>query len=166
MLPPYSSSQHAAKLMGGGNGHPHSLAHTHPRSVHSQAPVTSQAMNARLLMSLSHSGGPTRLPAAKSHMQMPYGLSSHLSAGGMPGGFCPLNTNGYGRPGLPQPLHPEKLPSDLDDMSIEKFEFDMETVLHDTLMDGDSLDFNFEPMVTQQGFSHGVKTTTHSWVSG
>lgn len=166
MLPPYSSSQHTAKLMGGGNGHPHSLSHTHPHNVHSQAPAPSPAMNGRLLMSLSHTGGTTRLPTAKSPMQMPYGFSSHLSGGGMPGGFCPLNTNGYGRPGLPQPLHPEKLPSDLDDMSIEKFEFDMETVLHETLMDGDSLDFNFEPMVTQQGFSHGVKTTTHSWVSG
>ncbi|KAF7668219.1 hypothetical protein LDENG_00026120 [Lucifuga dentata] len=126
MLPPYSSSHHGVKLMGGGNGHPH----------------------------------------AKSPMQMPYGLSGHLSGGGMPGGFCPLNTNGYGRPGPPQPSHPEKLPSDLDDMSIERFEFDMESVLHDTLMDGDSLDFNFEPMVTQQGFPHGVKTTNHSWVSG
>lgn len=170
MLPPYSSGQHAAKLMGGGSAHPHVLAHTHGRSAHGQAPVTSPAMNGRLLMSLSHNGGhnggPARLPAVKGPMQMPYGLSSHLSAGGMPGGFCPLSTNGYGRPGLPQPLHPEKLPSDLDDMSIEKFEFDMETVLHDTLMDGDSLDFNFEPMMTQQGFSHGVKSTTHSWVSG
>nr|XP_040040741.1 forkhead box protein O1-A isoform X2 [Gasterosteus aculeatus aculeatus] len=170
MLPPYSSGQHAAKLMGGGSAHPHVLGHTHGRSAHGQAPVTSPAMNGRLLMSLSHNGGhnggPARLPAVKGPMQMPYGLSSHLSAGGMPGGFCPLSTNGYGRPGLPQPLHPEKLPSDLDDMSIEKFEFDMETVLHDTLMDGDSLDFNFEPMMTQQGFSHGVKSTTHSWVSG
>ncbi|AWO98693.1 Forkhead box O1.a [Scophthalmus maximus] len=166
MLPPYSSSQHAVKLMGGGNGHLHALSHTHPHNVHSQGPATSLAMNGRLLMSLSHGGGSTRLPAAKSPMQMPYGISSHLSGVGMPGGFCPLNTNGYGRPGLPPPTHPEKLPSDLDDMSIEKFEFDMETVLHDTLMDGDSLDFNFEPMVTQQGFPHGVKSTTHSWVSG
>nr|XP_046245642.1 forkhead box protein O1-A [Scatophagus argus] len=166
MLPPYSSSQHAAKLMGGGNSHPHGLSHTHPHGVHSQAPATSPAMNGRLLMPLSHSGGTTRLPTAKSPIQMPYGLSSHLSGGCVPGGFCPLNTNGYGRPGLAHPSHPEKLPSDLDDMPIEKFEFDMETVLHDTLMDGDSLDFNFEPMVTQQGFSHGVKTTTHSWVSG
>lgn len=117
-------------------------------------------------MSLNYSGGAARLPTAKSQMQMPYGLSAHLGGGGMPGGFCPLNTNGYGRPGLSAPSHQEKLPSDLDDMSIEKFEFDMETVLHDTLMDGDSLDFNFEPVVTQQGFPHGVKTTTHSWVSG
>ncbi|XP_041850180.1 forkhead box protein O1-A [Melanotaenia boesemani] len=166
MLPPYSSSQHAAKLMAGGNGHPHGLSHSHPHNVRSQAPATLPAMNGRLLMSLSYSGGNSRLPTAKSPMQMPYGLSSHLSGGGMPGGFGPLNTNGYGRPGMSAPSHAEKLPSDLDDMSIEKFEFDMETVLHETLMDGDSLDFNFEPVVTQQSFPHGVKTTTHSWVSG
>lgn len=165
MLPPYSSSQHAAKLIGGGNGHPHGLPHAHPHNVH-QAPVTSSAMNGRLLMPLNHSGGSSCLPSVKSPMQMSYGLSGHLSGGCMPGSFCSLNTNGYSRPGMPQPVHPEKLPSDLDDMSIEKFEFDMETVLHETLMDGDSLDFNFEPMVTQQGFPHGVKTTTHSWVSG
>lgn len=159
MLPPYSSSQHAPKLMSGGNGHMHALSHGHTHSVHNQA------KNGRLLMSL-HGGGSAHLAATKSPMQMSYGISSHHGGGGMPGGFCPLNTNGYGRLGPMLPSHPEKLPSDLDDMSIEKFEFDMETVLHDTLMDGDSLDFNFEPMVTPQGFTHGVKTTTHSWVSG
>lgn len=171
MLPPYSSSQHAGgKLIGGGgvggNGHPHALSHVHHHNLR-QGPITSAAMNGRLLMPLNHGGGvSTCLPSVKNPMQMSYGLSGHLGAGGMPGGFCPLNTNGYGRPGMPPPLHQEKLPSDLDDMSIERFEFDMETVLHETLMDGDSLDFNFEPMVTQQGFPHGVKTTTHSWVSG
>ncbi|XP_037123814.1 forkhead box protein O1-A isoform X2 [Syngnathus acus] len=155
MLPPYSG-QHVAKLMA--RAHPHGLPHAHPH-----------AMNGRLLMSLNHGGGGSApLPSAKNQMQMAYGLPGHLGGGGgmAPGGFCPLNTNGYGRLGLAPPPHPEKLPSDLDDMSIEKFEFDMETVLHETLMDGDSLDFNFEPMATQQGFPHGVKTTTHSWVSG
>uniref|UniRef100_A0A3Q0T9N7 Forkhead box O1 a n=1 Tax=Amphilophus citrinellus TaxID=61819 RepID=A0A3Q0T9N7_AMPCI len=152
MLPPYNSSQHAAKLMGGGSSHPHGLSHSQPHSVHSSASAASLAMNGHLLMSLNYGGGATRLPTAKGPMQMPYGLSGHLGGGGMPGGFLPS--------------HPEKLPSDLDDMSLEKFEFDMDTVLHDTLMDGDSLDFNFEPVVAQQGFPHGVKTTTHSWVSG
>ncbi|XP_053728349.1 forkhead box protein O1-A [Synchiropus splendidus] len=165
MLPPYSRGQHPAKLMAGGNGHPHSLAHSHPHSVHPQGLSHPPAMNGRLLMSLNHSGVPPRLPGTKNPMQMPYGLSNHLG-GGMSSNYCPLNTNGYGRPGPPPASHPEKLPSDLDDMSIEKFEFDMETVLHDTLMDGDSLDFNFDPTVAQQGFPHGVKTTTHSWVSG
>ncbi|XP_012730677.2 forkhead box protein O1-A [Fundulus heteroclitus] len=166
MLPPYSSAQHVAKLMAGGSAHPHALSHPHPHNVHGQGQATSAAMNGRLLMSLSYSGGSMRLPVAKSPMQMPYSLPGHHGGGGMPGSFCPLNTNGYGRAGMSAPSHMEKLPSDLDDMSIEKFEIDMERVLHDTLMDGDSLDFNFEPVVTQQGFPHGVKTTTHSWVSG
>ncbi|XP_014836744.1 PREDICTED: forkhead box protein O1-A-like [Poecilia mexicana] len=164
MLPPYSSSQHAVKLMAGGSAHPHGLSH--PHNVHSQGQAASPAMNGRLLMSLSYNGGGARLPVTKSPMQMPYGLPGHLGGGGMPGSFCPLNTNGYGRVGMSVPSHMEKLPSDLDDMSIEKFEIDVERVLHETLMDGDSLDFNFEPVVTQQGFPHGVKTTTHSWVSG
>ncbi|XP_020785066.2 forkhead box protein O1-A [Boleophthalmus pectinirostris] len=157
MLPPYNSTQH--KIMGV-NGHP-CLPHPHPHNMHSQPPAhTPPSMNGRMLMSLNQN----RLPSVKTPMHMPYG--HHHGGGGIPGSFCPLNTNGYGRPGPPPPSHSEKLPSDLDDMSIERFEFDMETVLHDTLMDGDSLDFNFEPVVGQQGFPHGVKTTTHSWVSG
>ncbi|KAK1883063.1 Forkhead box protein O1-B [Dissostichus eleginoides] len=59
--------------------------------------------------------------------------------------------------------HQERLPSDLDNVSIERLECDMETVLHDTLMDGGALDFNFDPSA---GFPQRVKTTTHSWVSG
>ncbi|XP_034147908.1 forkhead box protein O1-A [Esox lucius] len=176
ILPPYNTSQHGRG--GGGEGRSHSLPHPH-----SQAPPTPvSSMNSRALMSLSsmsHGGGGgngSRL-GGKNPMQMPYALASHLGAGGIPGGFCPHSTNGFGRPSLGLPPaphhhlhhhpHQEKLPSDLDDMSIERFECDMESILHDTLMDGDSLDFNFEPMVTSQGFTtHAVKTTTHSWVSG
>uniref|UniRef100_A0A8C4YX77 Forkhead box O1 a n=1 Tax=Gadus morhua TaxID=8049 RepID=A0A8C4YX77_GADMO len=163
MLPSYSSVQHGAKRLQHGLAHPRQQ----PHNLLNQSPVA--PMNGgRLLMSLNHVGGSTRLPALKSPMQMPYGLVSHLGGvGGLPLGYCPLSTNGYGRPGplLPQ-HHTERLPSDLDDMSIERFECDVESIIHDTLMDGDSLDFNFEPMVTQPGFNHGVKTTTHSWVSG
>ncbi|KAM6946301.1 forkhead box protein O1-A [Aplochiton taeniatus] len=188
MLPPYNAGgggggrggggggggQHGSKLMGGGGGgggntHPHGLSHQHPHphphGGHSVALPTSAAINGRALMSLA---GGRVLPPGKSPMQMSYGLPGHLGAGGVGGvpGYCLLNTNGYGRPGPPQAPYPEKLPSDLDDMSIERFECDMESILHDTLMDGDSLDFNFEPMAAQQGFSHVVQTTTHSWVSG
>ncbi|XP_052324873.1 forkhead box protein O1-A-like [Oncorhynchus keta] len=190
-LPSYNASQHGGGGGGGGRGgslHPHPHSHPHPHALphpqthphlHNQTPPTSvSSMNSCNLMSLSslsHSGGVgngTRL-GVKNPMQVPYGLSTHVGHGGMPDGFCPINTNGYGCPGLglpPAPHHHhhlEKLPSDLDDMSIERFECDMESILHDTLMDGDPLDFNFEPMVTSQGFTtHGVKTTTHGWVSG
>lgn len=169
LLPPYTSTR--GELMGGGAAHTHTLSH--PHTMHSQAPPTSVAMNGRTLhplTSMSHVSVSGRLGPIKSAMQMPYGASSHLSGGGL--SFCSLNGNGYSRGHSLQPehqhqLHMEKLPSDLDGMPVERFECDMESILHDTLMDGDSLDFNFDPMASQQGFPpHGVKTTTHSWVSG
>lgn len=164
MLPPYSSAQN--DLVGG------SHALSHPHSMHGQAPPTSVAMNGRTLHHLTtigHSGVAGRLGSIKSAMQMQYG--SHLAGGGGLPPYCSLNTNGYGRsPGLiphHQQQHLEKLPSDLDGMPVARFECDVESILHDTLMDGESLDFNFDPMASQQGFQpHSVKTTTHSWVSG
>ncbi|XP_012686391.2 forkhead box protein O1-A [Clupea harengus] len=194
MLPLYSSpgggagAQHARSELMSTGGQPHgshALPPPHPHAhgvVHNQGPPTSVAMNGRPMLplaSMSHgSGGPAgRLGTVKTALSMPFNPAAHLG-GGIGGGpltYCTLhspNTNGYGRPGSllqhqSQHSHLEKLPSDLDDMSIERFECDVESVLHDTmLMDGDSLDFNFEPVVPQQGFPHGVKTTTHSWVSG
>ncbi|KPP70760.1 forkhead box protein O1-like [Scleropages formosus] len=172
MLPPYSTQTQqgpGAKMMSQ-HPHPHPHQHPHQHTVHGQAPPTTVALNGRALhplISMSHAPAQSRLAAIKQHMQLPHG--QQLQPGGTGGllpGYCGISANGYGRPGLPQPYPHEKLPSDLDGMSVERFECDMESVLHDALMDGDSLDFNFEPMVTQQGFVHGVKTTTHSWVSG
>uniref|UniRef100_A0A8C5EI51 Forkhead box protein O1-A-like n=1 Tax=Gouania willdenowi TaxID=441366 RepID=A0A8C5EI51_GOUWI len=62
-------------------------------------------------------------------------------------------------------LHAERLPSDLDNVYIERFECDLESVLHDTLMDGGGLDFNFDAAAAPHGFPQRVKTTSHSWVS-
>ncbi|KAL2096632.1 hypothetical protein ACEWY4_008780 [Coilia grayii] len=171
--------------------HPHSHGHAHGAHVHSQGPPNSVAMNGHPMLPLANmshgtGGGPAgRLGTVKTSLHMPFNPAAHLNSGGGGGGgmggapltYCTLHShiaNGYGRPGGASLLqhqslhaHPEKLPSDLDDMSIERFECDVESVLHDTLMDGDSLDFNFEPVVPQQGFPHGgVKTTTQSWVSG
>ncbi|XP_056329893.1 forkhead box protein O1-A isoform X2 [Danio aesculapii] len=168
MLPPYSSGRN--ELMGGGPTHSHTLSH--PHNIHGQAPPTSVALNGRSLHPLTaigHSSVGGRLGSGKSPMQMQYGGSGHLG-GGLPP-YCSISSNGYGRgPGMmphQQLQHLEKLPSDLDGMPIERFECDVESILHDTLMDGESLDFNFDPMNSQQGFvPHSVKTTTHSWVSG
>ncbi|XP_006628257.1 forkhead box protein O1-A [Lepisosteus oculatus] len=159
----YSGGQPThGKMMSPSGAHTH--AHTHPHAVHSQSPA---AMNGRPLThpmtTMSHSVGLSRLSTVKTPLQLPLGQSLHMNP--LPP-YCTVNSsNGYGRMGIPS-AHQEKLPSDLDDMSIERFECDMESILHDTLMDGDSLDFNFDPMVPTQGFPHGVKTTTHSWVSG
>ncbi|XP_028855622.1 forkhead box protein O1-A-like [Denticeps clupeoides] len=169
MLPPYASgvsgsgtgAQHGRGEMLGSGGHtmaPH-------RVVHAQAPPTAVAMNGRTMLPLNSMG---RLGTVKTSMPLPFNPAVHMGGGdGVLPSYCMTLHNGYGRPGgILQPPHPDKLPSDLDGMSIERFECDVETILNETLMDGDSLDFNFEPMVTQQGFVHGVKTTTHSWVSG
>ncbi|MGH0155268.1 UNVERIFIED_CONTAM: hypothetical protein FKN15_028760 [Acipenser sinensis] len=154
-MPSYAPQRPHNKMMSPGGTHPH-VVHNQPLSV----------MNGRALshpMTMAHSVGMSRLSTVKTPMQVPHNLPLHMN---MMHPYNVLNSsNGYGRMGLIT-AHQEKLPSDLDGMSIERLECDMESVLHDTLMDGDSLDFNFDPMVPNQGFSHSVKTTTHSWVSG
>lgn len=168
MLPPYGNGR--AELMGGGASHGHVLSHSH--QMHGQAQPTSLSLNGRTLHPLSGLSHTGRVGPVKPPMSMQYGASGHMGGGGPgPGGlsYCNMNGNGYGPgPNLHTIQHMEKLPSDLDGMPVERFECDMESILHDTLMDGDTLDFgdNFDSM-TQQGFPpHGVKTTTHSWVSG
>ncbi|GAA6107630.1 forkhead box protein O1-B [Tachysurus ichikawai] len=163
VLPPYSAQGHmgqAGKAMGS-----HTHGHTHTS--------TAVGMNRCALLPQGHLG---------RHGNMkPYPLLSHMGGGGggavdsTPPSYCIVNSNGFHRhaPVLPHHHHHhhhnhlERLPSDLDDMAIERLECDVESVLHDTLMDGDALDFNFDPAASQQGFIHtAVKSNTHSWVSG
>ena len=72
-------------------------------------------------------------------MQTPLGHSGHA----VPANYGSCN-GGYGGPvpGHLRGQYPERLPSDLDNMSLERFECDMESVLYETLMDGGALDFN------------------------
>lgn len=159
VLPSYASQ---GQMGQGGKmiAHPHLLAH--PRSLH---PLPSQTMGMNGCALMPH-GHPIRLGNMKPQPHLPH--HAQLGRGGGEAGM-PSYTNGFHRHG-PVPhhhhSHPERLPSDLDDMSIEQLDCDVETVLHDTLMDGDALDFNFDPMSSQQNFPHGVKSNTHSWVSG
>lgn len=146
------------------HAHPHTHLHLNAHPLH-QMPSPPMGMNGCTLVPHGHPG---RLGNMKPHL--PHNHPVHLGrGGGEPGLPSYTNGNGFHRHGtLHHHLHghPERLPSDLDDMSIEQLECDVETVLHDTLMDGDALDFNFDPMNSQQSFSHGVKTSTHNWVSG
>uniref|UniRef100_A0A3B1IXX8 Forkhead box O1 b n=1 Tax=Astyanax mexicanus TaxID=7994 RepID=A0A3B1IXX8_ASTMX len=187
VLPPYSA--HGQLGQGGKLTAPHAQTHghpnTHPRSIHPQLPSTTVSINGCGLLPLGH---PIRHGSVKPYSHLTHGQAPHHGedrGGGAvdttaPPSYCNVNGNGYHRsvPGQHHHHHHhhhhshlERLPSDLDDMSIERLECDVETVLHDTLMDGDALDFNFDPMSSQQAYSHtgvaqGVKTTTHSWVSG
>lgn len=150
----------------------HQVPHVNTQVIHSHGLLTSGDLNNSSMIPLtsltSLSGAPPHVTGGKTCLQLlPRGHPSHasgvLAAGYVSGG------NSYREL---HPLHPhshhhqERLPSDLDSVSIERFECDMETVLHDTLMDGGSLDFNFDPAAAPHGFPQRVKTTTHSWVPG
>lgn len=174
LMPTYSSQGH----VGGHNGvkmmnplQSHPVPHASPQVIHSHGPLTSQDLNNSSMIPLtsltSLSGAPPHMTSGKMCLQLlPRGHTAHAS--NVPVGYA-SGSNGYREL---HPVHPhghhhqERLPSDLDSVSIERFECDMETVLHDTLMDGGSLDFNFDPAAAQHGFPQRVKTTTHSWVPG
>ncbi|MEQ2220469.1 hypothetical protein ILYODFUR_005829, partial [Ilyodon furcidens] len=144
----------------------HTGLHVNPQTIQSHGPAPSRDLNTCNMIPLtsliSLSGAPQRLNRLRTCMQPPQGHPAHTND------FSASYTNSYMELNSVQPHshHQERLPSDLDNMSIEKLECDLETVLHDTLMDGGALDFNFDPAAGPHGFPQRVKNTTHSWVSG
>ncbi|KAJ3589125.1 hypothetical protein NHX12_009973 [Muraenolepis orangiensis] len=163
-LPSYSGREYVGVHEGAIHTHPGSRRHT----MHRHGPARSQdpnSCNMIPLTSISLTRGPPRMTNPRTCMQMPLGHSGHTGA-------IPANYgSSYGGYGGPVPGHfrgqyPERLPSDLDNMSLERFECDMESVIHETLMDGDGLDFNFDPTGSPQLFAQRVKNSSHSWVSG
>ncbi|KAF3705956.1 Forkhead box protein O1-A [Channa argus] len=168
LMPTYSSQSH----VGGHNGvkmtnpsRSHSVPQANPQSLQSQGPSTSRDLNSCNMIPLtsmtSLSGAPSQMTSLKTCMQLPQGHTNDVPASYRSNkGYRELNSV------HPHGHHHERLPSDLDNMSIERLECDMESVLHETLMDGGALDFNFDPAAGPHGFPQRVKTTTHSWVSG
>ncbi|XP_042562421.1 forkhead box protein O1-A-like [Clupea harengus] len=141
--------------------HPHTIPHQYPQEVHRQLNPAAVSMNGcgpqphRQLnpatfgmngcgpQPLGHSDGTGCLGSLRTYTQLGQAHPMVHSGG------TPLvhhsNRNGFVRPRPSQqhPGHlsrPERLPSDLDGMSIEHFECDMESVLLDTFMDEDALD--------------------------
>uniref|UniRef100_A0A8D0HK65 Forkhead box O1 n=1 Tax=Sphenodon punctatus TaxID=8508 RepID=A0A8D0HK65_SPHPU len=151
----YSSQTPHNKMMTP-SAHPHQ-AHVPPTSV-----VNGRALS-HTVNTMSHTSGLSRLSTVKTSLQVPM---IHPMQMNNINPYAAVNIcNGYGRVGIVS-LHQEKLPSDLDDMLIERLDCDMESIIRNDLMDGETLDFNFDSVLPNQGFSHSVKTTTHSWVSG
>lgn len=130
-----------------------------PPSLHSQVPAASRGLNICDMIPL------TSLTGLSGASQRVTGLGPPAHANGFPAGFNYRDLNSV-YTHHHHHHHQERLPSDLDNMSIERFDCDMDSVLHDTLMDGGGLDFNFDPAAGPRGFSKRVKTTTHNWVSG
>ena len=123
--------------------HPGLSRHVPP--AHRQSPARNQDLNSCNMIPLT-SISLTRVPPRMTHprtcTQSPLGHSlGH--AGAVPANYGGCN-GGYGGPvpGHLRGQYPERLPSDLDNMSLERFECDMESVLYETLMDGGALDFN------------------------
>ncbi|XP_041658192.1 forkhead box protein O1-A-like [Cheilinus undulatus] len=170
LMPTYGSQSHmrgcnGVKLLNSLQSHP--VPRVNPQVIHSQGPSTSRDLNSCNMIPLtsrtSLSGAPPQVNSLRTCMLPPRGRPVHptdvSASSSRNNGFRGVNSAHHHS-------HQERLPSDLDNMSIERFECDMETVLHDTLMDGGALDFNFDPAAGPHGFPQRVKTSTHSWVSG
>ncbi|XP_004645105.1 forkhead box protein O1 [Octodon degus] len=152
VMPTYGSQASHNKMM-----NPNS--HTHPGHAQQTSAVNGRSLS-HAVNTMSHTSGMSRLTPVKTPLQVPLSHPMQMSALGY---SSVSSCNGYGRMGI---LHQEKLPSDLDGMFIERLDCDMESIIRNDLMDGDTLDFNFDNVLPNQSFSHSVKTTTHSWVSG
>ncbi|KAG9491970.1 forkhead box protein O1 [Eleutherodactylus coqui] len=142
---------------------PHSKMNSIP---HAHQHTQQTSMNGRALphngSTMTHNAGISRLSTVKTSLQVP--MTQPLQMSGM--GSYPANgCNGYGRVGIVS-IHQEMLPSDLDDMFVERLDCDMESIIRNDLMEDGEADFNFDSLLSNQSFPHSVTTTTHSWVSG
>ncbi|XP_069496830.1 forkhead box protein O1 [Ambystoma mexicanum] len=134
----------------------------HPHHAHSQQSQVNAHALSHTLNSLAHSSSLNRLATVKTSVHVPMPHSVQMSSVNP---YPTVNScNGFGRVGFVS-VHQEKLPSDLDDMLIERLDCDMESIIRNDLMDGET-DFNFDTVLPHQNFPHSVKTTTHNWVSG
>ncbi|XP_053703615.1 forkhead box protein O1-A-like [Synchiropus splendidus] len=146
----------------------HQVPHSNPPAIHNQGPSTSRDLNSCYMIPLTSlsrlSGAPPQMTSPRTCMLVSHGHAAHaddVTAGYVScGNYRELCAPHHGGQRL------ERLPSDLDNMSIEMLECDMESVLHDTLMDGGMLDFNFDHAAGPQVFPQKVKATTSKWVSG
>ncbi|KAM9376784.1 forkhead box protein O4 [Pholidichthys leucotaenia] len=114
----------------------------------------------------SMSQDPSQLSALKAQHITGPAVGSHHS--GPMASTNPLQ--GMNQFGVPScfPTIQDRLPTDLDiDMFTENLDCDVDYIINSDLMDGDGLDFNFDPMLPG-GQGYGGPTTTqgsaHSWV--
>ncbi|KAM9729626.1 forkhead box protein O1-B-like [Menidia menidia] len=169
LMPTYSSQNNVGghcgvKMMNAPQSH--QGLHLNPHAIHSPGPAASRDLNSCNMIPLASltgvAGAPPRMTRLRTCMQLPHGHPAHAHD------FPASYGNSYRELNSVHPHghHQERLPSDLDNVSLERLECDLESVLHDTLMDGGALDFNFDQAAGPHGFSQRVKTTTHNWVSG
>uniref|UniRef100_A0A3Q3A408 Forkhead box O1 b n=1 Tax=Kryptolebias marmoratus TaxID=37003 RepID=A0A3Q3A408_KRYMA len=166
LMSPYSSQSHVGglKMVGPPQGHPG--LHVNPPPAHNQGPPASPDLNVCDTMPLTRLTGLSGVPQRASGQPSARGHPAHAFPASFSNGYRQLYSAHAHHHHHHHHHHQERLPSDLDNVSIERFDCDMDSVLHETLMDGGGLDFNFDPTAGPHGFSQRVKTSTHHWVSG
>ncbi|XP_024859988.2 forkhead box protein O6 [Kryptolebias marmoratus] len=134
--------------------------HLHPQQHHQ--------MSIGMILS-GMSPDPSQLPALKTHHPAAPAMSSHhggpISSANQSMSLQALNQ--YAPP--PSfPAAPDRLPVDLDvDMFTENLDCDVEYIINSDLMDGEGMDFNFDPILPGgQGYPGPTTTqgSAHSWV--
>lgn len=106
--------------------------------------LVASPQNAASLSHLKALGSAQPAPVVQLGAQPP-----HLSAAT----FAPFGGN------------PDRLPNDLDvDMYMENLECDVDYIINTDLMDGEGLDFNFEPIPSAPSYPSTSQASNHSWV--
>lgn len=112
---------------------------------------------------------PSQLSALKAHHATVSAVGSHHGVpvtSANPG----VSLQGMSQFGAPSCFQTgqDRLPTDLDmDMFTENLDCDVDYIINSDLMDGDSLDFNFDPILPGgQGYAGPATTqgSAHSWV--
>ncbi|XP_074924530.1 LOW QUALITY PROTEIN: forkhead box protein O4 [Chelonoidis abingdonii] len=95
------------------------------------------------------------MPTLKAPVPVPTAQAVHL-------GTQPLLSSVSSAPfGVNQ----DRLPTDLDvDMYMENLECDVDYIINSDLMDGEGLDFNFEPILSTPSYPNTSQASNHTWV--
>ncbi|XP_006003804.1 forkhead box protein O1 [Latimeria chalumnae] len=101
----------------------------------------------------------THMSALKAQLQSPPSPPVQLS---VPAPLPSTSASSFGGGAV---TNTEKLPTDLDiDMFMENLDCDVDYIINSDLMDGEELDFNFEPVLPTQTYPSTSQTSTQSWV--
>lgn len=142
--------------------------HTHQQQQQPQQHQHHSQIGLGMILS-GMSQDPPQLSALKAqHATVPAVGSHH---GGPVASANPsVNLQGMSQFGAPScfPTAQDRLPTDLDiDMFTENLDCDVDYIINSDLMDGDGIDFNFDPLLPgSQGYAGSATTqgSAHSWV--
>lgn len=151
----------------------HPLHHQQQQQPHQQQQQPQQhqhhsQMGLGMILS-GMSQDPSQISALKAQHPTGPAVGSH-HAGPVASANPNVSLQGMGQFG-PQSCFPtgqDRLPTDLDiDMFTENLDCDVDYIINSDLMDGDGIDFNFDPILPGgQGYAGPATTqgSTHSWV--